>query len=96
MKRLKTVPVAHIRELKDNELIEVGDFLQFIDLDEYEETGDEITDLVEKFAGKMVEVLNISDDYNEFHELEFIVQDEDGNQVSGTSHEFSKAYREKV
>ena len=95
MNRLNTVTVANIRQLEDNEKIKVGDFLQFLTLEEYEDAGEEITELIEQFAGKMVEVLGISNDYNEFHELEFEVQDEEGNQVIGTSHEFSCAFREK-
>lgn len=95
MNRLNTITVANIRELKDNEKIQVGDFLEFLTLEEFEEAGEEITELVEKFAGKMVEVLEVGEDYNEFHELSFFVRDEEDNMVSGTSHEFSKAYREK-
>ena len=94
MNRLNTVKVANIRLLEDNEPIQVGDFLQVITLEEYEDAGDEITELTEKFAGKMVEVLCICKGYNDFHELEFTVQDEDGNIVTGTSHEFCRAYRE--
>lgn len=93
--RLNTIKVSQIRELKDNEKIQVGDFLQFLTIEEFEEAGEEITELVEKFAGKMVEVLEVGGEYNEFHELEFFVRDEEDNMVSGTSHEFSKAYREK-
>ena len=94
MNRLNTVTVANIRPLEDNDFIQVGDFLQFITLEEYEDAGDEITELIEKFAGEMVEVLSISKDCNDFHEFEFTVQDKDGNIVTGTSHEFCRAYRE--
>ena len=93
--RLNTVKINDIRPLRDNEKIEKGDFLQVLSLEEYEETGDEITELVEKFAGKMVEVLSISKDVNEFHEHEFLVKDNEGNIVTMTSHEFNQAYREK-
>ena len=93
--RLNSVKVSNIRRLEDNEKIQKGDFLQVISLEEYEEAGDEITELVEQFAGKMVEVLGMEEDLNEFGEYEFLVQDNVGNIVSMTSHEFCQAYREK-
>lgn len=93
--RLNSVSVANIRELAYNEEIQRGDFLQVLSLDEYEEEGEEITELIEKFAGKMVEVLGVSRGINEFGECEFMVQDNEGNVVTMTSHEFNKAYRQK-
>lgn len=93
--RLNSVKVGNIRELEPNEFIEDGDFLQFLTLDEYEEAGEEITDLIEKFAGKIVEVIQVGGYTNEFGEKTFVVSDSMGNIVTATSHEFSKAYREK-
>ena len=93
--RLKTTPVSRIRELKDDEFIQVGDFLEFLTVEDYEEIGEEVTDLIEKFSGEMVEVLKVGKEINEWGEKEFLVVNADGDIVSATSHEFSKAYREK-
>ena len=93
--RLNSVKVGNIRELKPNEFIKKGDFLQFLTLEEYEDFGEEITDIIEKFAGEMVEVIQVGGYTNEFGEKTFVVSDSMGNIVTATSHEFSKAYREK-
>ena len=93
--RLKTVPVSRIRELKGDELIQEGDFLQFLTVEEYEEANDEITELIVKYAGEIVEVLKVSKDTNEWGEKIFLVVNAEGDIVSATSHEFCKAYREK-
>ena len=93
--RLNSVKVADIRELSPLEPITKGDFLLFNTLEEYEELGDEVTDLIEKFAGEMVEVIQVGEETNEFGEKTFVVSDSMGNIVTATSHEFSKAYREK-
>ena len=95
IKRLNTVPVGNIRKLEGNEVIQEGDFLEFLTIEDYEEAGEELTDLVEKFAGEIVEVLKISKDTNEWGEKVFLVVNADGDIVSATSHEFSQAYREK-
>ena len=89
MNRLKTVTVANIRKLGDHECVKVGDFLQFIPLEDCE-----VANNLKKFAGKMVEVLQINKNPDEFSFLEFKVQDADGNVVVAPSREFSRAYRE--
>ena len=93
--RVKNIKLTEVRPLKDNERIKKGDFLQVCSLEEYEEAGDEVTEHIEKFADKIVEVIAVSAEVNEFHENEFLVQDEEGYIVTMTSHEFNKAYREK-
>ena len=94
MNRLKTVTVANIRKLEDHEPLEIGDFLKFLTLEEYEEAEEEITDINKKFAGKMVEVLEKSIVTDEFGEFDLLVQDADDNIVLAKSRDFSEAYRE--
>lgn len=91
--RLNKTTVCNIREVLNDE-IRVGDFLQFKSIGEYEEAGDEITDLIEKFEGEMVEVLKVSEDTNEWGEHYYLVINSEGDIVSATDHEFSKVYRE--
>ena len=93
--RLNTVPISKIKKLDRSEVIQEGDFLEFLTVEDYEEAGDELTDLVVKFAGEIVEVLKVSKDTNEWGEKVFLVVNADGDIVSASSHEFSQAYREK-
>ena len=94
--RLNTVPVSKLRRVEQNENIQVGDFLQFLTLEDYENIDEEITELVEKFAGEMVEVVSVSKDTNEHYEHTYLVVNKDGDMVSATDHEFYlSAYREK-
>lgn len=93
--KLKTLTVDKIRRLQSDEIIQEGDFLEFLAIKDYEEAGDEVTDLIKKFAGEIVEVLKISKDTNEWGEKTFLVSNADGDIISATSHEFAQAYREK-
>ena len=91
--RLNTVTMNKIKEVFHDK-IKVGDFLRFKTIEEYEDFGEEITDLIEKFEGQMVEVLKVSEDTNEWGEHYYLVVNSEGDIVSATDHEFSKVYRE--
>ena len=56
---------------------------------EYEEDGDEVTELVEKFAGQKLTVLSVSDEVNEFNEHYITAQSKEGDIVTFTEHEIA-------
>lgn len=65
-------------------------------LEEYKEEGEEITDLIEMFAGHYVQVLSIDENTNEFGEKSYLVEDLNTNKgiVSVTDHEIKEIYKE--
>ncbi len=75
--------------------IERTDIVTLKTISEYEEAGDEITELVEKFAGHYARVLGIEEELNEFGERTYVVEDINSNNgiVTVTDHEISAVYK---
>lgn len=75
--------------------IERTDIVTLKTLGEYEEAGDEITELVEKFAGHYVRVIGIEEELNEFGERTYVVEDINSNNgiVTVTDHEIAVVYK---
>ena len=64
-------------------------------VDEYEEAGDEITELVEKFAGHYGQVLKKVEEANEFGESTYAIEIlNTGEILTITDHEIQRLYRE--
>ena len=80
---------------KTNIKIERTDIVRLKTISEYEGAGDEITELVEKFAGHYVKVLGIEDELNEFGEHTYMVTDINSNNdiVTVTDHEIAIVYK---
>ena len=80
---------------KTNIKIERTDIVRLKTISEYEEAGDEITELVEKFAGHYVRVLGIEEEINEFGERTYMVEDINSNNgiVGVTDHEIAIVYK---
>lgn len=69
--------------------IKPSDIITIISLEEYKESGDEITELVETFAGSTLEVVSVSEDVNEFGERTITAYNHLGT-VTFTDHEISE------
>ena len=82
-----------IAELKE---IKTGDLVLLKSIEEYEEDGDEITELVEKFAGHTMQVLKVEKDPNEFGErtYQLVALNMEVGFITATDHEIAKIYRE--
>ena len=82
-----------VTELKE---IKIGDIVLLKSVEEYEEDGDEITELVEKFAGHTMEVLHVGKDLNEFGEktYQLVALNMEVGFITATDHEIAKVYRE--
>lgn len=68
----------------------VGDKILIKTIEEYEDNDDEITELVEKFAGKEMTVVSVNHELNEFGEMSVTAKSEEGDIVSFTEHEIAK------
>ena len=82
-----------LEDLEETLDVEVGNKILIKTVEEYEEDGDEVTELVEKFAGQTLEVVSVSSITNEFGERYIIAQSEEGDLVSFTEHEIAKILR---
>ena len=79
-------------ELKE---IKIGDIVTLKSIEEYVEDGDELTELVEQFAGHTAKVISISKEINEFGERMYTLIDfRSGDFVTATDHEIAKIYKE--
>lgn len=78
------------KEIKDVEDVAKDDTIIIKTIAEYKEDGDEVTELVEKFAGRKLTVLSVSDEVNEFNEHQITAQSKDGDIVTFTEHEIAK------
>lgn len=81
---------ADFRTLKEPYEVEAGDTVRIKSIAEYEDNDDEITELVEKFAGKELTVTSVNHDLNEFGEISFIAKSEEDDLISFTEHEIAK------
>lgn len=72
--------------------IKVGDIVKLKTIEEYKEAGDEITELVELFAGQYCKVENIDKEVNEFGERTYIVSAQRRGYMSVTDHEIAELY----
>ena len=68
----------------------IGDKILIKTIEEYEDNDDEITELVEKFAGKEMTVISVNHELNEFGEISVTAKSEEGDIVSFTEHEIAK------
>ena len=73
--------------------IAVGDIVKLKTIQEYEEAGDEVTELVEMFAGQYCRVENLEEEANEFGERTYIVSVQHKGYVSVTDHEIAELYK---
>lgn len=80
-------------ELKE---IKVGDLVLLKSIEEYEDEGDEITELVEKFAGNTMQVLRVDQTLNEFGErtYQLVALNREVGFITATDHEIARIYRE--
>lgn len=61
---------------------------------EYEEAGDEITELVEKFAGQYAKVLGTTNEINEFGERSYALEILNTKEfLTATDHEVQAVYK---
>jgi hypothetical protein len=81
---------ADFKTLKEPYEVEAGDTVRIKSIEEYEDNDDEITELVEKFAGKELTVTSVNHALNEFGEISFIAKSEEGDLISFTEHEIAK------
>ena len=73
--------------------IAVGDIVKLKTVSEYEEAGDEITELVERFAGQYGNITNVDEDVNEWGEQTYEVYIWYKGFVSATDHEIAELYK---
>ena len=73
--------------------IAVGDIIKLKTIQDYREAGDEITELVEMFAGQYCRVENLEEEVNEFGERTYIVSAQHIGLVSVTDHEIAELYK---
>ena len=71
--------------------IKVGDIVKVADLEDYREAGDEITELVEMFAGQYGKVVSIDTDEDECDEQIYVVSFKEG-MVGLRDHEIAELY----
>ena len=76
--------------------IKKGDIVRLKSIEEYEEDGDEITELVEKFAGNTMQVLQVDQNLNEFGErtYQLVALNREVGFITATDHEISAIYKE--
>lgn len=75
--------------------IKSDDVVQIQNLQYYLSSTDEVTDLVEMFAGKLMSVVAVSEDVNEWGEHTYTCKNANGS-CTFTDHELYKAYRIEV
>ena len=75
--------------------VAVNDLIKLKTVAEYEEDGDEITELVEMFAGDYAKVIGTTSDFNEFGERSYAVEilSKEGGFITITDHEISEVYK---
>lgn len=73
--------------------IAVGDIVKLKTIQEYEEAGGEVTELVEMFAGQYCKVVSIDEEVNEWGERTYIVSAQRIGDVSATDHEIAELYK---
>lgn len=76
--------------------IKVGDIVLLKTLEQYEEDGEELTELVEMFAGQYFTVKGIDKELNDFGEKVYTVvrlNDENFGILSVTDHEIAQVFR---
>lgn len=73
--------------------IAVGDIVKLKTIQEYEEAGDEVTELVEMFAGQYCKVVSVDEEVNEWGEKSYEVYREYKGFVSVTDHEIAELYK---
>lgn len=73
--------------------IAIGDIVKLKTVSEYEEAGDEVTELVERFAGQYGKVINVDEDVNEWGEGTYEVYIQFKGFVSVTDHEIAELYK---
>lgn len=83
---LLAFPFKEIKDVKD---VAKDDTIVIKTVAEYEEDGDEVTELVEKFAGQKLTVLSVSNEINEFGERCITAQSKEGDIVTFTEHEIA-------
>lgn len=81
---------ADFKTLKEPYEVEAGDIVRIKSIEEYEDNDDEITELVEKFAGKEMTVVSVNHELNEFGEMSITAKSAEGDIVSFTEHEIAK------
>ena len=72
--------------------IKVGDIVKLNTIEEYKEAGDEVTELVERFAGQYGKVENLEEEVNEFGERTYAIFVKSKGLVGVTDHEIAELY----
>ena len=72
--------------------IAVGDIIRVADLEDYREAGDEVTELVEMFAGQYGKVVGIDTDEDEWGEQIYVASFKEG-MVGLRDHEIAELYK---
>lgn len=76
--------------------IKIGDIVLLKTVEQYEEDGEELTELVEMFAGQYFTVKGIDKELNDFGEKVYTVvrlNDENFGILSVTDHEIAQVFR---
>ena len=73
--------------------IKVGDIVKLKTIEEYKEAGDEITELVEMFAGQYGKVEHVNKEVNEFGERTYTIFSQYRGYISITDHEIAELYK---
>ena len=77
-----------------NKNIEVGDIVKLKTIEEYLEAGDEVTELVEMFAGQYGKVESLEEEVNEFGERTYEISIIKSKGLVGvTDHEIAELYK---
>ena len=84
---MKTIQTIHVDD------IEKGDLIKIQNLQSYVSSGDEVTDLVELFADKILVVDSIDNNRNEWGERTVMANNLELGTCSFTDHEIASAYR---
>lgn len=88
--------LAHNEPTKIYDLTNIskGDEILIKTVEDYEEENDEITELVEKFAGKVLKVLSVLEDTNEWGEHTILASHHEFGTCTFTEHEIEAIVKE--
>lgn len=84
-----------VETIYDYRELQKGDIIIILTAEQYYESGDEITDIIERFAGESLVVISVDHTPNYFDEITVMAEYHDGSIASFTGHEIHTALRVK-
>ena len=92
----ESITLAHNEPKKTYDLsnISKGDEVLIKSVEDYKEENDEVTELIEMFAGKVLEVLSVSEDANEWGEHTILASHRELGTCTFTEHEIEAIVKE--